>query len=64
MYYPRLCIYPKNVQRITGKSYTSSCRLIHQIKVSLSKKNQHFLTIEEFSRYLGLPMDKLKEFME
>jgi len=50
----RLCMYPKDVQRITGKSERYSRTLIQKIKASLSKQNHQFVSIEDFCTYTGL----------
>ena len=50
----RACIYPKDVQRITGKSYRQSLRMLQQIKRDLNKEKEQFITIEEFSNYTGI----------
>ena len=47
----RACIYPKDVQRITGKSYRQSLRMLQQIKRDLNKDKDQLVTIEEFSSY-------------
>ena len=33
----RLCIYPKDIQRITGKSYRQSVRMLQTIRKELNK---------------------------
>lgn len=50
----RICIYPKDIQRITGKSYRQSARMLKTIKLSFEKRDNEFLTIEEFCQYTGL----------
>ena len=50
----RVCIYPKDVQRITGKSYSSSRLLLIDIKKYLNKREHQFITIDEFCDYTGL----------
>ncbi|MCM2302987.1 MAG: hypothetical protein NDI80_10225 [Flavobacteriaceae bacterium] len=50
----RACIYPKDVQRITGKSYRQSLRMLQQIKRDLNKEKEQYITIEEFSNYTGI----------
>lgn len=47
----RGCIYPKDIQRITGKSYRQSLRMLQQIKRDLNKEKEQYITIEEFSNY-------------
>lgn len=53
----RVCIYPKDVQRITGKSYRYARLLLIEIKKELNKEDHHFLTIEEFCQYKGLNLE-------
>lgn len=50
----RMCIYPKDVQRITGKSYRYSRLLLISIKKHFHKEMHQFVTIEEFCEYTGL----------
>lgn len=50
----RLCIYPKDVQRITGKSERYSRMLLQKIKASLGKERNQFITIKEFSNFTGV----------
>ena len=59
----RLCIYPKDIQRITGKSERYSRDLIHKIKKALNKPDHQFLTIEEFCTYMGLPFEAVHPFI-
>lgn len=55
----RVCIYPKDIQRITGKSYRQSTRLMQKIKRDLNKLNNEFLTIDEFCTYSGIKYEQL-----
>ena len=50
----RVCIYPKDIQRITGKSYRQSIRLKQKIKEDLNKSKNEFLTIDDFCLYCGI----------
>lgn len=59
----RLCIYPKDIQRITGKSERYSRDLIHKIKIILNKPDHQFVTVEEFCIYMGLPMEAVQVFI-
>lgn len=56
----RLCIYPKDIQRITGKSYRQSIRLLQKIRKDLEKKENEFLSIEEFCNYTSLKMEQVE----
>jgi len=55
----RVCIYPKDIQRITGKSYRQSTRLMQKIKRDLNKLDNEFLTIDEFCAYSGIKYEQL-----
>lgn len=55
----RICIYPKDIQLITGKSYRQSARLAQKIKKELNKTEKDFLTVEEFCNYTGIPFEQI-----
>ena len=55
----RLCIYPKDIQRITGKSYRQSIRLLQKIRTELNKLENEFVSIEEFCLYVGLKYEQV-----
>lgn len=59
----RLCIYPKDIQRITGKSERYSRNLLHSIKKSLQKTDHQVLTVEEFALYMGIPYEAVQHFI-
>jgi hypothetical protein len=59
----RLCIYPKDVQRITGKSESYSRLLLKKIRIFFNKESHQFVTIEEFSEYTGINKQKIIEFL-
>lgn len=59
----RICIYPKDIQRITGKSERYSRDLIQKIKKAYQKTEHQIVTIEEFSAYIGVPPEKVQEFI-
>ncbi len=50
----RLCIYPKDIQRITGKSYRQSIRVMQKIRVDLDKNDNELVSITEFCAYTSL----------
>jgi hypothetical protein len=56
----RAVIYPKDVQRITGKSEKYSRRLLKKIKEVNDKAEHQFLSIEEFADYTGLSLELIK----
>ena len=55
----RVCIYPKDVQRITGKSYRYSRLLLIDIKKHLNKQDYQFISVDEFCRYTGLKLEEV-----
>lgn len=55
----RVCIYPKDIQLITGKSYRQSARLLQKIKKELNKLDNEFLTINEFCNYTGINYEQV-----
>lgn len=55
----RACIYPKDIQCITGKSYRQSTRLFRKIKEDLNKSERAFISIEEFCQYTGLQYEHI-----
>ena len=59
----RLCIYPKDVQRITGLSYRQSVRYIHRMRADLNKKETELLSVEEFCQYTGLKYKQVSEHL-
>lgn len=56
----RLCIYPKDIQRITGKSYRQSARLLQKIRTELRKLENEFVSIEEFCQYTSLKFEQVE----
>lgn len=59
----RLCIYPKDIQRITGKSERYGRRLIKKIRERLGKTESQLVTIEEFSNFTGIQKEHLFPYL-
>lgn len=57
----RLCIYPKDVQVITGRSERWGRILLKKIKEQFSKQDHQFVTVDEFCKYTGLSIDDVKK---
>ena len=53
----RLCIYPKDIQIITGRSDRYGRNLIKKIKEHLKKQQHQVVTVEEFCQYMGLQFE-------
>jgi len=56
-----LNIRPKDLQRMTGLSYSRCAFIIRNIRCEYSKEKHQLLTIEETAEYLDIPVDKLTE---
>ncbi len=59
----RVCIYPKDVQRITGKSEKHARRLLSTIRQNLKKEPHQFITIQEFAKHVGIDTETVKQFI-
>jgi hypothetical protein len=59
----RLCIYPKDVQLITGKSERYSRMLLQKVKQQLNKQEHQFVSIEEFCSYTGLKIEQVQPLL-
>lgn len=59
----RICIYPKDVQVITGKSERYGRTIIKKIKDQLQREKHQAITIDEFCNYLGLKEDRVKQII-
>lgn len=55
----RLCIYPKDVGLITGKTERYGRYMIKEIKTFYKKEDHQLVTIEEFCQYTGIPEEKV-----
>ena len=53
----RLCIYPKDIQVITGRSDRYGRNLIKKIKDHFKKQQHQVVTVEEFCHYMGLQLE-------
>ena len=56
-----LNIRPKDLERMTGLSYSRCCVLIRDCRKEYSKGKHQFLSLEETAEYLDIPASKLIE---
>jgi len=54
-----ICIFPKDVQRVTGKSERYARMLLKKIKEQLGKQKHQLVTIEEFCNYIGVKPEQV-----
>ena len=59
----RICIYPKDIQLITGRSDRYGRKLLKEMRVHFDKKPHQFVTIYEFSEYTGIDLEIINEFV-
>ena len=59
----RVCIYPKDVEVVTGLSYRQSVRLLNKIREALKKKQTDFVTIDEFCSRTGLSRNEIEHLI-
>ena len=59
----RICIYPKDVQVVTGKSERWGRDVIKRIKKQFSKEEHQLVTVDEFCNYMGLDSISVKELL-
>lgn len=60
----RLCIYPNDIQIITGKSERQCRNIITEIKKLHNKQKHQVVSVEELCMYLGLNEDKVKQTLK
>lgn len=56
----RVCIYPKDISLLTGKSLRHAQRMLNDIRFVLCKQKHQFVTIEEFAVYSGINIDLVR----
>ena len=59
----RACIYPKDIQCITGRSERFGRRLLNDIKLHFGKQPHQFITAREFSEYSGIDHEIIQEYL-
>lgn len=60
----RICIYPKDIQIVTGKSYRQSTRYFQTIRKSFNKTENQMLSVEEFCQYTGLKREEVEPLIK
>lgn len=53
----RVCIYPKDVQRVMGKKYPQARLYLLKIKQHYKKESHQLISVEEFCDYTGLQIE-------
>jgi hypothetical protein len=59
----RICIYPKDIMRVTGKSERYCRKLLELMKVKYSKNEHQFISVDEFCEFTGLKIEQVKDLI-
>lgn len=59
----RVCIYPKDIQLITGKSERWGRDIIKKIKARFNKEDHQLVTIDELCIYLGIEPETVRKLL-
>ena len=59
----RICIYPKDIQNITGKKEKAVRLLIQKIKQQLGKPDEGLITVKEFCKFTGISEEEVQRFL-
>jgi len=59
----RVCIFPKDVQRITGRSERYGRLLLNQIRKHLDKPAHQFITAKEFAEFTGIDFETVESYL-
>jgi hypothetical protein len=59
----RICIYPKDIVRITGKSERYARKLLDKMKTEYSKTENQFISVEEFCQFTGLKIEQVQSLI-
>ena len=60
----RIAIYPKDVQKLLGRSLNYCRKLLRTIKEFYGKSPHQYVSVEEFSEFTGLPEDKIYDILK
>jgi hypothetical protein len=59
----RACIYPKDIQRITGRSERYGRKLLQDIRNYFGKESYQFITTKEFAEYSGIEEEIVMQYI-
>lgn len=59
----RACIYPKDIQRITGRSERYGRKLLQDIRNFFGKESYQFITVKEFAEYSGIEEETVLQYI-
>lgn len=56
---PRICLYPKDVVALTGRSYDAAKRLVRRARLAAGKPAGALVTVQDFCRLTGLDEEEV-----
>ena len=59
----RTVIYPKDIQRITGKSERTGRRILDRIREQKGKEKHQLITVSEFAHYTGIDVETVQDYI-
>ena len=59
----RICIYPKDIAIITGKTERYGRSLLNRIRKHFDKQQHQVISVSEFCDYMGLKEDEVLDFL-
>ncbi|MBS4063485.1 MAG: hypothetical protein KGZ74_02950 [Chitinophagaceae bacterium] len=60
---PRVVIFPKDVENITGRRGRTARKLLQKIRDALGKSKNDFITVKEFCLFTGIDEELVKDFL-
>ncbi|CAN5619126.1 hypothetical protein BH10BAC3_BH10BAC3_31940 [soil metagenome] len=60
---PRIAIYAKDVQNITGRKPRTARRILSQIRRRYNKLPNEFVTVKEFCAFTGFKEEEIQRYL-
>ena len=60
---PRIVIYARDVENITGRKRRTAYLLMQKIKIYYNKTEKDFLTVPEFCAYMKMEEEVVRKFL-
>jgi len=61
---PRIFLYPKDVENITGLSDRTARSIVQRIKQTFGKSSHQFVTVKEFCLFYGIDEELIRDFLK
>ncbi|MFC4211247.1 hypothetical protein ACFOWA_08655 [Pedobacter lithocola] len=57
----RVCIYPKDVSILTGKSLAQAQRVLRNLRFVLNKRKDQYITFDEYANFCGIDVELIQK---